>query len=67
MGTTIWADKDGKPIEPRCPCGALVDRPKCFWELGSECDRHMLRLYWKKVVDVWKEDTFYGYQSSHVG
>ncbi len=26
---------------PRCPeCGSEVDRPKCFYELGSYCPRH---------------------------
>lgn len=35
--------------EPKCPeCGAGVNRPKCLFEMGSDCPRHEVREEWRK-------------------
>lgn len=47
------ADQDAERLlpEPKCPeCRASVGRPKCLFELGSDCPRHSLADKWRSEV-----------------
>jgi hypothetical protein len=38
-----------KDKEPKCPeCGASALRPRCLFELGGDCPRHIIAADWKK-------------------